>query len=95
MVGHIKQTPAPQTVAARTPVTASRPVIALVDSLLSAGGQWSTVIVLLMYLGVAPAEVPKPSTTQLRKPRRRDRHKPHLVTNRQETRLLAAGPKHR
>ncbi len=35
--------------------SAPRPVIAIVDSLLSVGGQWSTVIVLLMYLGVIPA----------------------------------------
>ncbi|HLK48281.1 MAG TPA: hypothetical protein VKT49_09110 [Bryobacteraceae bacterium] len=34
---------------------APRPVIALVDALLSVGGQWSTVIVLLMYLGLVPA----------------------------------------
>lgn len=34
--------------------SAPRPVIAIVDSLLSVGGQWSTVIVLLMYLGVVP-----------------------------------------
>ena len=36
--------------------SSSRITIALVDSLLSVGGQWSTVIVLLMYLGVAPRE---------------------------------------
>jgi hypothetical protein len=47
---------------------APRPVIALVDSLLSVGGQWSTVIVLLMYLGMVPAE-PKPAA---RKPRRKN-----------------------
>ncbi|GEM_PF-1621617 len=35
--------------------SASRPVMALVDSLLSVGGQWATVIVLLMYLGTVPA----------------------------------------
>jgi hypothetical protein len=35
---------------------ASRPVIALVDSLLSVGGQWAMVIVLLMYLGVVQAK---------------------------------------
>lgn len=35
---------------------APRTLIALVDSLLSVGGQWSTVIVLLMYLGVVPTE---------------------------------------
>jgi hypothetical protein len=37
---------------------ASRPVIAVVDSLLSVGGQWVTIIVLLMYLGVVPATQP-------------------------------------
>jgi hypothetical protein len=47
---------------------APRPVIALVDSLLSVCGQWSTVIVLLMYLGMVPAE-PKPAA---RKPRRKN-----------------------
>jgi hypothetical protein len=31
----------------------SRVVIALADSALSVGGQWTTVVVLLMYLGVA------------------------------------------
>ena len=35
--------------------SAPRPLIALVDSLLSVAGQWSTVIVLLMYLGVVPS----------------------------------------
>lgn len=35
-------------------ISAPRPVIAIVDSLLSVGGQWSTVIVLLMYLGAIP-----------------------------------------
>ncbi|HEY1240701.1 MAG TPA: hypothetical protein VGF16_09100 [Bryobacteraceae bacterium] len=38
--------------------SAPRPLIATVDSLLSIGGQWSTVIVLLMYLGVIPATRP-------------------------------------
>lgn len=33
---------------------APRPVIALVDSLLSVGGQWATVIGLMMYLGIVP-----------------------------------------
>ena len=42
---------------------APRPVIAIVDSLLSVGGQWSTVIVLLMYLGV----VPEPKSAQPRR----------------------------
>ena len=49
---------------------ASRPVIALVDSLLSVGGQWSTVIVLLMYLGIVPVAQPaqpKPSARKRRK----------------------------
>ena len=41
--------------------SAPRPVIALVDSLLSVFGQWSTVIVLLMYLGVVPAKTPAPA----------------------------------
>lgn len=41
--------------------SASRPVIAIVDSLLSVVGQWSTVIVLLMYLGVVPAAQPAQS----------------------------------
>ena len=50
---------------------ASRPVIAIVDSLLSVGGQWSTVIVLLMYLGVAPAEIPSPARQSARKTGRR------------------------
>ncbi|PWU09269.1 MAG: hypothetical protein C5B51_06500 [Terriglobia bacterium] len=36
--------------------TSPRPFIALVDSLLSAGGQWSTVVVLLLYLGIVPVE---------------------------------------
>jgi len=36
--------------------TSSRPLLALVDSALSVGGQWSTVIVLLLYLGLVPAE---------------------------------------
>jgi hypothetical protein len=45
--------------------TSSRVVIALVDSLLSVGGQWSTVVVLLLYLGIVPVE--KPVTTK-RKP---------------------------
>ena len=44
---------------------ASRPVIALVDSLLSVGGQWSTVIVLLMYLGTVPPA--KPASAQRRR----------------------------
>jgi len=39
--------------------TDSRLLIALVDSLFSVGGQWSTVIVLLMYLGLrAPQKEP-------------------------------------
>src|ERR1039458_1671237 len=39
--------------------TDSRLLIALVDSLFSVGGQWSTVIVLLMYLGLrAPEKEP-------------------------------------
>lgn len=33
---------------------ASRPLIALTDSMLSVGGQWGTVIVMLMYLGIVP-----------------------------------------
>ena len=39
--------------------TNSRLLIALVDSLCSVGGQWSTVIVLLMYLGLRPP-IPAP-----------------------------------
>jgi len=38
--------------------TASRPLLALIDSLLSVGGQWATVIVLMMYLGTVPAVQP-------------------------------------
>jgi UPF0716 family protein affecting phage T7 exclusion len=41
--------------------TSSRVVIALVDSLLSVGGQWSTVVVLLLYLGIVPVEKPVPA----------------------------------
>ena len=41
--------------------TSSRVVIALVDSLLSVGGQWSTVVVLLLYLGIVPVEKPAPA----------------------------------
>lgn len=36
--------------------TDSRLLIAVVDSLFSVGGQWTTVILLLMYLGLRPAE---------------------------------------
>jgi hypothetical protein len=36
--------------------TSSRPLIALVDSALSLGGQWSTVVALLLYLGLVPVE---------------------------------------
>jgi hypothetical protein len=48
---------------------ASRPVIALVDSLLSVGGQWSTVIVLLMYLGLVPAVKAPAAKASPRRPR--------------------------
>ncbi len=41
--------------------TSPRPLIALVDSALSIGGQWSTVIVLLLYLGIVPVEKPAPA----------------------------------
>jgi hypothetical protein len=41
--------------------TSSRAVIALADSLLSVGGQWSTVVVLLLYLGIVPVEKPVPA----------------------------------
>jgi hypothetical protein len=34
----------------------SRPWIAVVDSLLSIGGQWATIVTLLMYLGLAAAK---------------------------------------
>ena len=44
--------------------TSSRAMIALVDSLLSVGGQWSTVVVLLMYLGLVPAEQPVAKRTR-------------------------------
>jgi len=50
---------------------APRPVIALVDSLLSVGGQWSTVIVLLMYLGLAPEAKAADVKPGPRRPRKR------------------------
>lgn len=51
---------------------APRPVIALIDSVLSVGGQWSTVIVLLMYLGIVPAAQPAAPKPAARKPSRRN-----------------------
>jgi len=38
--------------------TSSRALLAVTDSLLSVGGQWSNVIVLLLYLGLAPLATP-------------------------------------
>jgi hypothetical protein len=47
--------------------TSSRVAIALVDSLLSVGGQWSTVVVLLLYLGIIPVEKPVPAKKKTRR----------------------------
>jgi hypothetical protein len=44
--------------------TTSRPVIALLDSMLSLGGQWSTVVALLLYLGLVPTEKPAAAAKQ-------------------------------
>ena len=43
-------------------LTHSRVALALVDSLFSVGGQWTTAIVLLLYLGVT--DIPKPAPTR-------------------------------
>lgn len=51
---------------------APRPLIALIDSVLSVGGQWSTVIVLLMYLGIVPAAQPAEPKPVARKSRRKN-----------------------
>ena len=51
---------------------APRPLIALVDSLLSVCGQWATVIVLLMYLGLVPAAEPAAARERGRKRRRQN-----------------------
>ncbi len=50
---------------------ASRPIIALVDSLLSVGGQWATVIVLLMYRGLVPAVKPPDIKANSRRARKK------------------------
>lgn len=47
-------------------LTHSRVALALGDSLFSVGGQWATVIVLLLYLGVADIQKPDPPKKKLR-----------------------------
>ena len=53
--------------------TNSRLLIALVDSLCSVGGQWSTVIVLLMYLGLRAPEKEPLAPAEARLPNKRRR----------------------
>jgi len=48
--------------------TSSRPLLALVDSVLSVGGQWSTVVFLLLYMGIVPAEKPIPAKRKAVRP---------------------------
>jgi hypothetical protein len=56
--------------------TDSRLLIALVDSLFSVGGQWSTVIVLLMYLGLRVPEKEPLTPANAQRPNKRQRRAP-------------------